>query len=112
MSEYDSDEDKPHFRVSKHYRTDYIHNTNGLDLESMFFCSYTRPGNQQDTIEIWYDIYEDECDPDGCPNYPPDEDVWKRHLYKDELIQAAAHPKRVSYAMSQCEDPEEYFNNI
>lgn len=38
--------------------------------------------------------------------------IFRRFLFHDELIQAAAHPKRVQYSMDQCEDPEEYFNNI
>ena len=35
-----------------------------------------------------------------------------KNTIKDELIQAALHPKRVQYSMSQCEDMEDYFNNI
>lgn len=48
----------------------------------------------------------------GDMEYPTTDEIFKRHLFHNELIQAAAHPTRVSYAMSQCEDPEEYFNNI
>ena len=118
MNDYDSDDDeysmKPMFRYEGRFYKEDLTYMNGLDMERMFFYSYTikLPGKDIDIAQIGYDIFEDDCDPDGCPNYADDKDIWNRHLFHDELIQAAAHPKRVAYALSKCEDPEEYFNNI
>lgn len=72
--------------------------------------------DEEDYYELYSAIFdEDVYDDKGNPltsEYIGDHYVYRRFLFHDELIQAAAHPKRVKYAMNQCEDIEEFFNNV